>query len=145
MKKIILFLCVVALLLCTTNCNDPFKSYPIKGNFAKDIPKCLKKVIKDNTCITSAEEYCNTAGTKKIYILEYHPSVCIPAVPICPKIIDENCNSFYIYVDINHCFAYFEGEELAYFLSDETVEYKGEVYHLKRNVFITKSENYEKY
>jgi len=127
MKKIFLFLSVIVFTLCVTSCDklSNYSNKKNKGTFAKDIPKCLKKMIKDNTCITRVEEYCNVTGGKRIYYLEKHPSVCIPAV-FTYWWVDEDCKGFSIY-------------------PNETVEYSGETYYFKRDVFITKCELYERY
>jgi len=123
MKRIILFLSAISLLLCVTSC-DPLNTKN-KGHFEKNIPKCLKKMIINESCIMNAKEYCNITDTKKIYIASRFADdgdvVCYSFAHISPYWFDEVCNRFYVSD-----------------LPDGTVEHNGEIYHFKRNVFTKK-------
>ena len=132
------FLSVIALLLCINSCDPEYKN---KGRFAKDIPKCIKQSIEKERVIR-ADEYCVPNGMKKIYhfILEdvmLHGEL----VSWPPQMYDENCNFLFIQTEE---FTWIPSPHIdnlvfGYLLPDGTIEYEDVIYRFKRVVFTQKS------
>ena len=129
MKKIILFLSVAALLLCTTTCSSEEKN---KGIFKKNVPECVKKMIKNTNVILRADEYCSTDDTKRIYDFVSPPNYIV-------MWNDEKCNAFFVVekglpsLNPNQ-----DNWIKGYLLPNGTIEYKDDIYHFKRIVFTKK-------
>jgi len=130
MKKMILFLSIVALTLCIISCEKAPRN---KGHFSKDIPKCLQQLVKENLSITYVEEYCSVDGSKKLY------NPMPPAIGLL--MYDENCK-FVTVQSEEYPWHVVEPEDpifnWGYLLPDGTVDYKENIYHFKRIVFTQK-------
>jgi len=129
MKKLILFLSAAVLLLCTTTCSSEDEN---KGRFARNIPTCIKEIIKDSPSITRCGEYCSTDDTKKIYELVGPPGFGSTG-------FDENCNLFLIPSEEFPIIVTNPDDwDWAFVLPDGTIKYKEDIYHFKRVVFTQK-------
>ncbi|MDR2970500.1 MAG: hypothetical protein LBU83_01025 [Bacteroidales bacterium] len=130
MKIVIPILSIVAFILWLTSCEKAPKN---KDYLAKDFPKCLQQLIKEDLSITYVEEYCSEDGSKKLYN------------PMPPEIgllmYEENCK-FVTVQSEKYPWTVNAPEDpifnWGYLLSDGTVDYKGNIYHLKRIVFTKK-------
>ena len=129
-----LILSVAVLLLCLTNCNSEEE----KGDFAKNIPACIKKTIKGSDWVIFVDEYCTKNATKKIYaFLTENDHSSLPYILMG---YDKNCNEFLINEEgapsFNPIPPYPPGLFVyATLFPDGTIEYKDDIYHFKRTVF----------
>jgi hypothetical protein len=130
-KNIIVILSIIALLLCISACEREYKN---KGRFEKNIPACIKELIKGQGWVIRAEEYCSKDDTKKIYLFLDHPQSTV-----CLIGYNENCNYFLVKSDEYDCNTlnpdcWVWGE----MLPDGTIEYKEDIYRFNRVVFTQK-------
>jgi len=116
----------------------PIKTNLIKREkepkFAKDIPKCLKKLIRNNSSIIRIEEYRRINGEKKIYHI-------IDTSSMNKIICDENCNTFFLETEDFRIPRYPEDriEGVGYLFGEGLIEYNKDSYRFKRTVFTQKN------
>ena len=119
-----LSLSVVLFLLCAiAGCSKE------KNSLAKNIPECVKRHIDNSIC--RVDEYCSIDNTK-IYVLFdcYTPPIYLTMG------YDENCNFFFIEQEGSPWHA---NEPGAFVLPDGTIEYREDIYHFKRTVYLNKN------
>ena len=124
MKKVMLSLSVVLCLLCAImGCSKE------KTSFAKNIPECIKEMINKQTY--RVDEYCSVDDTLSLYV--FFDEVTLPNITLG---YDENCNFFFIEQEGSPWHALEPG---AFVLPDGTIEYKEDIYHFKRTVYLNKN------
>ena len=131
MKKVMLFLSVTICLVCAIICCSKEKN-----SFAKNVPECIKERIKDNYC-WRIKEYCTTDGTKRTYNFLSNPSQSISATWY-----DDNCNFSLVNSEEDPVHVLEPDDPIwnwGYLLPDGTIEYREDIYHFKRTVYLNKN------
>ena len=129
-----LLLIAIGFSACEKRCRN-------KGSFAKNIPECIKKSIKEHCGVVCVEEYYAPNGTDKIYrfIME---DVILHGTPMHwpDQAYDENCNIILLQTEEHEWIPgpseY--GVIVAYLLPNGTIDYDDVIYDFKRIVFIQK-------
>jgi hypothetical protein len=121
MKKVMLGLSVALCLVCAIiGCS--------KENETK-IPACIKERINNQIC--RVDEYCSVDDSLSLYV--FFDEVTLPYITLG---YDENCNFFFIEQEGSPWHALEPG---AFVLPDGTIEYREDIYHFKRTVYLNKN------